>query len=148
VVRGHSPTIAGMIMGTAEYMSPEQASGKPTDKRTDIWSFGVVRCEMLTGRAMFSGETVSHTLADVLRAPIDLGKLPATTPAKIRELLSRCLDRDTKTRLRDIGEARLAIAKYLADPVSEAQLSHPMETTAKRTWALPVVAGLLGVAAV
>ena len=81
-----SPTLTmratqmGVIMGTAAYMSPEQAAGKPADKRADIWSYGVVLWEMLTGNRLFEGETISHTLADVLRAPIDFGKLPADTP--------------------------------------------------------------------
>jgi serine/threonine protein kinase len=126
----NSPTLtigateAGVILGTAAYMSPEQASGKRVDKRADIWSFGVVLWEMLTGKRLFEGgETVSHTLADVLRAPIDFARLPEATPAPIRELLRRCLDRDVKTRLRDIGEARVAIARYLANPVGQAILS-------------------------
>jgi serine/threonine protein kinase len=112
------PTESGVILGTAAYMSPEQASGRRVDRRTDIWSFGVVVFEMLTGRRLFDGETVSHTLADVLRAEIDFTKLPASTPAPIRELLSRCLDREPKTRLRDIGEARITIQKYLTNPAS------------------------------
>ena len=81
------PTQAGVIMGTAAYMSPEQAAGKPVDKRADVWSFGVVLWEFLTGRRLFEGETVSHTLADVLRGPIDLDKLPRETPSAIRGLL-------------------------------------------------------------
>ncbi len=109
----NSPTMtatqAGVILGTAAYMSPEQAAGKPVDKRSDIWSFGVVLYEMLTGERLFAGETVSHTLADVLRAPIDFDKLPKEIPGAIRELVKRCLDRNVKTRLRDIGEARIAI---------------------------------------
>src|SRR5216684_2231275 len=112
------PTEAGMIMGTAAYMSPEQASGKPVDKRADIWSFGVVLFEMLTGQPLFDGETLSHVLADVLRGPIDFAKLPVETPAVIRDLLRRCLDRDVKNRMRDIGEARVAIQRYLANPLS------------------------------
>ena len=110
----HSPTVTMEVtMGTAAYMSPEQASGKPADKRADIWSFGVVLWEMLTGERLFTGETVSHTLADVLRRPIALNKLPAKTPQTIRELLRRCLDRDMKNRLRDIGEARVALGRAL-----------------------------------
>ena len=102
-------TEAGVILGTAGYMSPEQAAGKPVDKRADIWSFGVVLWEMLTGNRLFAdGESVSHILADVLRAPIEFEKIPA---GPLRELLRRCLDRDVKTRLRDIGEARVALGK-------------------------------------
>ena len=119
---GNSPTLsiaasqAGMIMGTAAYMSPEQAAGKVVDKRSDIWSYGVVLWETITGAKLFDGETISHTLADVLRAPIDFGKLPASTPAPIVELVKRCLDRNLKTRLQAIGEARISIERYIADP--------------------------------
>jgi eukaryotic-like serine/threonine-protein kinase len=104
----------GMIMGTAAYMSPEQAVGKPADKRADIWSFGVVLWELLTGHRLFEGETVADTLAGVLRGPINLDKLPRETPTAIRDLLRRCLDRNVKNRLRDIGEARVAIDTALA----------------------------------
>jgi predicted Ser/Thr protein kinase len=99
----------GTILGTAPYMSPEQASGKPVDKLSDIWSFGVVLWEMLTGRRLFAGETATHIIAEVMRGPIDFDQLPAETPPRIRHLLRRCLDRDVKNRLRDIGEARIAI---------------------------------------
>ena len=136
----NSPTLtmratqAGMIMGTAAYMSPEQASGKPVDKRADIWSFGVVLWEMLTGERLFTGETISHTLADVLRGPIDFEKLPKETPVAIRELLRRCLDRDVKTRLRDIGEARVAIGRSGTEV--------PRQAEARATWLAWVVAGV------
>jgi Tol biopolymer transport system component/predicted Ser/Thr protein kinase len=111
-------TLVGSIMGTAGYMSPEQASGKPVDKRADIWSFGVVLWEMLTGKRLFGGETISHTLADVLRGPINFDQLPRGTPAAIRELLRRCLDRDVRNRLRDIGEARVALGNVDQEPVA------------------------------
>jgi serine/threonine protein kinase len=104
-------TQAGVILGTAAYMSPEQASGKALDKRTDIWSFGVVLWELITGERLFQGETTSDTLASVLRDPVDVGKLPIGTPSAIRELLQRCLDRDSRTRLRDIGEARIVLER-------------------------------------
>jgi Tol biopolymer transport system component len=109
-------TEAGVILGTAAYMAPEQASGRSVDRRADIWSFGVVLWEMLSGRRLFDGETVSHTLADVLRADIDLARLPPSTPVPIRDLLRRCLDRNAKTRLQSIGEARIALQAFLADP--------------------------------
>ncbi|MBI3404869.1 MAG: serine/threonine-protein kinase [Acidobacteria bacterium] len=110
-----SPTIsmaatrAGIILGTAAYMSPEQARGTHVDKRSDIWAFGVVLYEMLTGRQTFTGETASDTLAAVLRADLDWTGLPADTPPGVRRLLQRCLERDRKRRLRDIGDARLEL---------------------------------------
>jgi len=103
-------TIAGLVLGTAAYMSPEQAAGQPTDRRCDIWSFGVLLHEMLTGDRLFDGETISHTLADVLRAPIELGELPAELPPSVGKLVERCLERDRMRRLRDIGEARIVLS--------------------------------------
>jgi serine/threonine-protein kinase len=102
-------TQAGMVMGTASYMSPEQARGKPVDKRTDVWAFGVVLYEMLTGKRLFDGETVSDVLAAVLRSELDWAALPPLMPLPARRLLERCLERDPKRRLRDIGEARVAL---------------------------------------
>jgi hypothetical protein len=103
-------TQAGMILGTAAYMAPEQARGATVDKRADIWSFGIVLMEMLTGTAPFRGDTVSDTLAGVLRAPIDWNALPSHTSPAVRRLLERCLERDPKRRLRDIGEARIVLS--------------------------------------
>src|SRR5579862_639813 len=103
----NSPTLsmaatqAGMIMGTAGYMSPEQASGRPVDKRADIWAFGVILWEMLSGQQLFAGETISHTMAAVLTKELDFEQ----APAKVRRLLARCLEKDPKRRLRDIGDA-------------------------------------------
>jgi eukaryotic-like serine/threonine-protein kinase len=140
-------TQAGIIMGTAGYMSPEQAAGKIVDKRSDIWSFGVVLWEMITGAKLFEGETISHTLADVLRAPIDFGKLPPSTPAPVAGLVKRCLDRDLRTRLRDIGEARIAIQEYLADPKGANTAPRVERRPAKMAWAPWAVAAGFAVAA-
>jgi serine/threonine protein kinase len=104
-----SPTRAGIILGTAAYMSPEQARGEIVDKRTDIWSFGAVLYEMLTGKRAFSGDSVTDILAGVLRGEPDWSALPSSTPLGIRKLLRRCLERDRKQRLQAIGEARIAI---------------------------------------
>ena len=110
-----SPTVTaatqlGVILGTAAYMAPEQARGKPVDKRADIWAFGVIVYEMITGRRAFAGDEISDVLAAVLRQDVDWSALPAATPPLMRRLLERCLDRDVKMRLRDIGEARVALA--------------------------------------
>jgi len=102
-------TVDGMILGTAAYMSPEQAKGRPVDKRADIWAFGVVLYEMLLGRKLFEAETLAETLGAIFRQEIDLDELPASTPRRLRRLLERCLERDPKRRLRDIGEARIAL---------------------------------------
>jgi len=110
-----SPTItaamtsANVILGTAAYMSPEQARGQNADRRADVWSFGVVLFEMLSGRQLFAGETVSDTLASVLKTELDWAALPADLPPRVRTLLARCLERDRNRRLRDIGEARIAL---------------------------------------
>ena len=108
-----SPTIMGtaqgVILGTAAYMSPEQARGKTVDKRADIWAFGCVLFEMLTGRSTFTGETVSDTLAAILRAEPEWDTLPADTPDAVVAIMRRCLEKDPRRRLRDIGEARITI---------------------------------------
>ena len=116
----HSPTLsiaatqAGMILGTAAYMSPEQAKGKSVDRRTDIWAFGCVFYEMLTGRHAFEGETVTDTLAAVVRAEPEWDAVPSSTPLAIQRLMRRCLTKDPKQRLRDIGEARIAIEETMS----------------------------------
>ena len=147
-----SPTFAspvvtgvGMVMGTAAYMSPEQAKGKAVDKRADIWAFGAVFYEMLTGRALFEGETVSEVLASVIMREPDLTALPSPLPAPVRQVIARCLVRDPKLRLRDIGEARLTLAGSLVVP--EEDLSRkPSQMAGRRLW--PIVAGGLALALV
>ena len=101
-------------------MSPEQARGKPVDKRADIWAFGVVLFEMLTGRRAFEGDDISITLAAVMMKEPDWRALPAPTPVGLRRLLTRCLKKDPKARMRDIGEARLQIEELLSGAPEEA----------------------------
>jgi len=96
-------TAHGVILGTASYMSPEQARGRPVDRRADIWAFGCVIHELLTGRRAFEGETVSDTLAEILKTDPDLDDLPAETPVRLRRLIERCTRKDPRNRLRDIG---------------------------------------------
>ena len=144
-VRG---TVAGMILGTAAYMSPEQARGKPVDRRADIWAFGVVLYEMLSGRRLFSGETVSDILAAVLTRDPEWSALPPTTPPSVVRLLNRCLERDPAARLRHMGDAVLEIAEAQrsgpAATVAAAPASVPARTS-RRGWAL--VAALAAVMA-
>jgi Tol biopolymer transport system component len=102
-------TVAGMILGTASYMSPEQAKGKPVDRRTDIWAFGCIVYELLVGRRPFEGEGISEVLAAVIMAPIAFEALPLSVPSQMQRLVRRCLERDPRRRLRDMGEARLAL---------------------------------------
>jgi len=135
-------TEAGIILGTAAYMSPEQAKGKSVDRRTDIWAFGCVLYEMLTGKMAFAGETVTDTLASILKSEPDWSQLPSATPAHVRVLLRRCLQKDPKQRLRDIGDARVSLEEVLAgspESYSTAGVSFPGARRAVR-WAL---AGLI-----
>jgi eukaryotic-like serine/threonine-protein kinase len=139
----HSPTLtarataAGVILGTAAYMSPEQARGKPVDKRTDIWAFGCVFYEMLTGRRAFAGETVSDTLVAILTKEPNWVALPERTPTKIKDLLRRCLRREAKQRLHDIADARLELEELAAAASSSGHLPFEEKTGAPS----PTVAG-------
>jgi serine/threonine protein kinase len=146
-----APTQAGVILGTAAYMSPEQAKGKLVDRRADIWAFGVVVYEMLTGSPMFSGETASETMAHVMMKEPDWNALPAGTPAGLRDLLRRCLTKDPRNRIRDIGDVRIAIEETITNP----ELQSTPETIRDR--AVPVrrggmfpwaVASILGISLV
>ena len=138
-------TMAGVIMGTAAYMSPEQARGQAVDKRADIWSFGVVLYELLTGRPLFLRDTMSDTLAAVLTTVPDWSALPPSTPASIGRLLRRCLERDRERRMPDIGVARLEIDD--AGEPSE-RVSAPPGKFSRALWAITVVALFTAIAAI
>jgi len=146
-------TERGLILGTAAYMSPEQARGKAVDKRADIWAFGVIVFEMLTGRQMFAGETVSDTLAAVLREELPWASLPAATPPALRRVLERTLQKDPKRRLRDIGDAKLEIEDAIAGKDAAAgapdAVAVPDSRASKMPWlvAAAAVAVSLGIGA-
>jgi Tol biopolymer transport system component len=146
----HGGTMAGMILGTAAYMSPEQARGAAADKRADIWAFGVVVFEMLTGQQLFRGESVTEILASVIKDEPNLSMLPAATPTLVRQLLARCLARDPKVRLRDIGEARIALGRNDDDRDEHAGPTSGATATSTRQrvfpWAVAAVATLAAVA--
>jgi Tol biopolymer transport system component len=150
----HPQTRAGLILGTAAYMAPEQAAGAATDGRADIWAFGVVLYEMLTGRRLFEGETVSHVLASVLKDEPSWDALPAGVPPRVIELLQHCLRKKPRNRLQSIGDARIVLEEALAEPRAPVGAERPAPTSAGPTapaWrrALPwTVAGLAVVAAV
>ncbi|MGH9257652.1 MAG: protein kinase domain-containing protein [Vicinamibacterales bacterium] len=139
-------TRMGVILGTAAYMSPEQARGKTVDKRTDIWAFGCVLYEMLTGRRAFAGEDVSETLAAVIKGEPDWSAAPAGTPAAIRRLVRRCLQKDGKERLHDISDARIELQDAKTEAASEATtLPVPVLARPRRerlVWTLLGLAGL------
>jgi len=146
-------TVAGVILGTAGYMSPEQAKGKQVDRRADIWAFGIVLFEMLSGRQAFTGETVSEVLAAVMMREIDWSQLPDGVPAPVERLLRRCLEKDPRRRLRDIGEARLALEDFIANPAAATAAASPAATApaaapARSRWLPWAVAGALAVLAV
>jgi serine/threonine-protein kinase len=134
-------TIAGVILGTAAYMSPEQAKGKRVDKRADVWAFGALVYEMLTGRRAFQGEDVSDTLAAVLRSEADFAQLPRDTPPALRRVLRLCLVRDANQRLHDIADVRLAMGGAFED-VSEGAASGD-STLRWLPWAVAVLASLV-----
>jgi eukaryotic-like serine/threonine-protein kinase len=135
----NSPTLTaratqmGMILGTAAYMAPEQARGRAVDRRADIWAFGVVLYEMLSGRRAFEGEDISITLAGVLKEEIEWGALPADLPASIRRLLRRCLEKDPRRRLGAIGDARLELDEA-TNPSEATVASAPSGVGRKERW--------------
>jgi hypothetical protein len=135
-----------MILGTAAYMAPEQAKGRPVDRRADIWAFGCVVYEMITGRPAFDGDDVSDTLANILKVEPDWAALPSDTPQALRRLLRRCLSKDLSGRLSDIGGARLEIADA-SSPAQDAEtvsITVPKDSATRSRWrdATLVAAGL------
>jgi eukaryotic-like serine/threonine-protein kinase len=136
-------TTAGVILGTAAYMSPEQARGQPIDKRTDIWAFGCVLYEMLTGTSAFARETVTDTIVAVVGVEPEWKSLPANTPASIRRLLTRCLQKDARRRLHDIADARIEMEDVMATPAEPAPAP-----TSRRRFRLALSALSLGIAIV
>ena len=147
-----SPTITadytkpGTILGTAAYMSPEQARGKALDKRTDIWSFGCVLFECLTGKKLFQGEDVSETLAKIIQGAPDWGLLPTNTPPTIQLLLRKCLAKDRKRRLPDIAAARIDLAEAIDDPNSSfIRLSEGALQSSGKSGGRPLLVGAIGV---
>ena len=140
-------TAAGVILGTAAYMSPEQAKGKIVDKRADIWAFGCVLYEMLTGRAAFQGEDVSEILASVIKGDVNLDLLPPTLHPDIRKLLSRCLQKDLKKRIRDIGDVQYELGQVGAHPAA-AEPAAEGERKSKLRLVLPWVAAAIVLTAI
>ncbi|MCA9253766.1 MAG: protein kinase [Phycisphaerales bacterium] len=132
---GQSPTLPGVILGTAAYMSPEQARGRRVDKRTDIWSFGVVLYEMLVGESPFVGETVSDSIGAVLHKNLDLDRLPSGTRANVRRVLERCLVRDKALRFRDIGD----VSVELRSPTEDVAMQSPARGRSRAWIAIAVV---------
>ncbi len=150
----HDGTLAGVVLGTAAYMAPEQARGKGVDRRADVWAFGVLVWEMLTGRILFVGETLTDVIAAVVTREPDLTTLPANTPPALRRLLIRCLRKDPRQRLPDIGAARLELQELKSGALAEDVTAHQPAAAAERpsrraerlAWAAAtlVIAGVAG----
>ena len=137
-------TKMGVIMGTAAYMAPEQAKGRQVDKRADIWAFGVLLFEMLTGRQAFGGTDISETLAAVLKTDLDLDALPEGTPRGVRRVLRRCLQKDRAQRSRDIGDVRLDLSEA-EDDTAVATSTEPTESQPSAFWQRPTAAAAIAV---
>src|SRR5215468_5859557 len=136
-------TAMGVMIGTPAYMSPEQVKGRPVDRRADIWAFGAVLYEMLSGRLAFRGDDVPETLAAVLQQEVDWSAIPGSTPALVRNLIARCLERDPRQRLRDIGEARILIES----PNRSLLMPGSAPIRLPRRWFFPIAVALVAVAA-
>jgi serine/threonine protein kinase len=152
---GTSPTMttcpaisrAGVILGTAAYMAPEQARGEPVDRRADIWAFGVVLFEVLTGKRCFSGETWTDVLAAVVNSEPDWSVLSAAIPSRLHELVQRCLAKDRKQRLHDIGDARLELQSIAAAARSPREAAAPAATARRRRATMVALVALTAIAA-
>jgi len=136
-------TVAGMILGTAAYMSPEQARGRVVDRRADVWGFGCVLFEMLAGKRAFPGETVTDLLVAVVKEEPDWSALPAGLPRRIQRLIARCLVKDPHDRLRDVGDARLEIEEALTRPDEPAGAAKPSERSTPLALGVALLAGAL-----
>jgi len=150
----HSPTLTdqmtrpGVILGTAAYMAPEQAKGKALDKRADIWAFGCILYECLTGRRSFQGETVTETLASILKGEPDWQALPPASTLKVKDLLHRCLQKDPKERLHDIADARIEISQAIREPISSELYKGVVPVRTNWRLVIPVAIACLAVGAV
>ena len=144
-----SPAVTqhGVILGTAAYMSPEQARGRSVDARADVWSFGAVLFEMLTGRRAFAGQDVMETLSAVIRAEPSWTSLPSATPRRLRELLERCLTKDPRQRLQAIGEARIAVERAMTEPAELSNTGAPARPIFVLRWLPWFAAAAFGVVA-
>ncbi len=147
-----SPTLTqamtgmGVLLGTAGYMSPEQARGKPVDRRADIWAFGCILYEMLTGQRLFTGDTATDVIGAVVHKEPDLDELSSKVPAQIRRLLERCLQKDANRRLQSIGDARIALQEWMENPEADAATAEA--APGWRRWLPWAVAGAAAVVAV
>ena len=139
-------TMQGVLLGTAAYMSPEQARGKAVDKRTDIWAFGCVLYELLTGKQTFAGDDITDILAAVVRAEPDWQALPAAIPMQVRDLLRRCLQKDKTLRLRDAGDARIEIQEALTAPVTAEPVAAQRKNRERVAWAAAGALALIAIA--
>src|SRR5687767_12309190 len=148
----HSPTITspatqlGVILGTAAYMAPEQARGKPIDKRADIWAFGVVLYEVLTGKRAFAGESVTEVAGAVIHTEPDWNAMPAATSGALRMIVRRCLQKDPKQRFRDIGDVRLALDGAFATADAPAPIAAATDVRSRRPGPVPLAVGAIAVA--
>src|SRR5262245_4702914 len=147
----NAATLQGVILGPAAYMSPEQAKGRSTTRAADIWAFGCVLYEMLTGRPVFDGEDVSEILASVIKGTINLDLLPPNIHAAVRRVIQRCLEKDLKKRFRDIGDVRYELADVLADPNGalspQSRETSQAPSRSKRAWISALAVGIIAAVA-